>query len=407
MFEDIRKSHINRLFALSVVLLLVFGLLTVFSASYNPEEQGMSSFFERQVIWVLLGLIACGIGFFTPLNIIKGSVFALYGFLILLLLLLEVIPHGSSSSTRWFSFGFVQFQPSEFMKPILVLTLARFLTDRFERPNDIRTLALYFSLVLLPFALVLKQPDLGTSLVFIAVTIPLLYWRGLSPLIIFILCSPFFSFIASFNFWSFFFVIILISAVIYLSKRTSLIFWAVFGLNIFVGILAPILWNKLHDYQQKRVLTFLGLITDPKGVGYQIIQSKVAIGSGGLFGKGFLEGTQTQLRFLPAQHTDFIFSVLAEEWGFGGSILFLAILFLFLQQTLKIASAIKDPFASLVVVGFVTIFGFQAFVNIGMTLGIMPVTGIPLPFISYGGSSMISSMLMVGIIANISRSRFT
>jgi rod shape determining protein RodA len=194
---------------------------------------------------------------------------------------------------------------------------------------------------------------------------------------------------------------------LFFSKRGAFVFWSLFVLNIGVGVLAPFIWNKLRGYQQDRVLAFLGLLSDPLGVGYQIIQSKVAIGSGGIFGAGWLQGTQTHLRFLPAQHTDFIFSVLAEEWGFIGSIIVLITFFLFLQRSAYLASIMKSPFYCLTAVGIVTIIAFQVFISIGMAIGIMPVTGIPLPFISYGGSSMIANMFMVGILLNISKRRFT
>jgi len=254
--------------------------------------------------------------------------------------------------------------------------------------------------------LVLKQPDLGTALTFLILLIPMLYWKGLSLFVIFVICSPIITFISSFNFWTFFFIILFICAILLLSRQRAIVFWSVFMLNIIVGIVAPFFWNHLHDYQQQRILNFLGIISDPKGVGYQIIQSKVAIGSGGILGKGFLHGTQTQLSFLPAQHTDFIFSVLAEEWGFLGSFVVLATFLILLIRGISIASSAKTNFSGLLTVGLVTIFAFQVVVNIGMTLGIMPVTGMPLPFISYGGSSMLSSMIMAGLIMNISLQRY-
>jgi rod shape determining protein RodA len=279
-----------------------------------------------------------------------------------------------------------------------VLAFARFISDHESSINNAKTLFAAFLLILVPFTLVLQQPDLGTSLTFLIIIMPMLYWQGLSPLTIFILCTPLITFIASFNYWSFFVVILMISGILYISRRGALIFWSVFIFNIGVGILAPMFWNKLHDYQQQRILTFLGLVSDPQGIGYQIIQSKVAVGSGGILGKGFLQGTQTQLRFLPAQHTDFIFSVLAEEWGFLGALIVLATFFMFLKRGIDAAVSSHNRYLGLVTIGLVSIFMFQIVLNIGMTLGIMPVTGIPLPFISYGGSSMLTSMIMTGMI---------
>jgi rod shape determining protein RodA len=234
----------------------------------------------------------------------------------------------------------------------------------------------------------------------------MLYWRGLSPFTIFVICSPLIAFLASFNYYAFSAAILLISVVLYLSRRGKRVAWSVFLLNVFVGTLSPVVWNGLHGYQQQRILTFLGLVEDPRGVGYQIIQSMVAIGSGGIFGKGLLHGTQTQLRFLPAQHTDFIFSVLAEEWGFIGSLAVLALFFVFIMRAIKIAASSSYRFASLAAMGMATIFAFQAIVNLGMTMGIMPVTGVPLPFISYGGSAMLTNMTMAALLSNAVTQRY-
>jgi rod shape determining protein RodA len=179
-----------------------------------------------------------------------------------------------------------------------------------------------------------------------------------------------------------------------------------FIINVSVGVATPLLWGMLKEYQQNRILTFLGLVTDPHGLGYQVIQSKVAIGSGGLTGKGFLDGTQTHLRFLPEQHTDFIFCVIGEEFGFFGAFLVLLLFFYLIYRGLTIATTVKSKFISLLAFGASVVFLFQVFVNISMTIGIMPVTGLPLPFLSYGGSSLLTSMLLTGIILNAWRKRF-
>jgi rod shape determining protein RodA len=311
--------------------------------------------------------------------------------------LLDFLPRPDGAA-RWFEFGFIKLQPSEFMKPVLVLAFARYISENERSVNSYKTLLVAFFMIIVPFALVLKQPDLGTSLTYLVIAIPMLYWQGLSPLTIFIICTPIITFIASFNYWTFFIVIVVISGILYISKRGALVFWSIFIVNISVGILAPVLWNHLHDYQQQRILTFLGLVSDPQGIGYQIIQSKVAVGSGGIIGKGFLQGTQTQLRFLPAQHTDFIFSVLAEEWGFIGAIVVLVTFFIFLKRGIDAAAGSHHRYLGLITIGLVSMLMFQIVLNIGMTLGIMPVTGIPLPFISYGGSSMITCMIMSSLI---------
>lgn len=400
MLLEFKTSRFDKAIFLCILVFSLFSLLAVYSATSSSHLEQVRDNFHKQVIWILLGLVLYLIVSHIPMRFIYSLSYTAYGVLVILLIFLEIFDTKSGGAQRWFVLGDIMIQPSEFMKPVLVLTLARYLSEEHHSPNKLRHLGMAFIIVLVPFALVIKQPDLGTSLVLLSVLIPMLYWRNLSPFIIFVLCAPFVSFVASFNFWTFFIVILLISAILVISRRSRIIGWSVFIVNIMVGLLAPFLWGKLHGYQQQRILNFLGLVSDPHGVGYQIIQSKVAIGSGGLLGKGLLQGSQTQLRFLPAQHTDFIFSVIAEEWGFIGSILLLAAFYLFLWRGVKIASATEHGFASLVAIGLVTIFSFQIIVNVGMTIGIMPVTGVPLPFISYGGSAMLTNMAMAGLILN-------
>jgi rod shape determining protein RodA len=197
-----------------------------------------------------------------------------------------------------------------------------------------------------------------------------------------------------------------ITIILILSGKKPIILVAVFLLNIVVGIVTPYLWNQLRPYQQQRILTFINPEQDPKGAGYQIIQSQVAIGSGGLWGKGYMNGTQTHLRFLPAQHTDFIFSVIGEEFGFVGVSAILLLFMLLIIRLIAIAGAIRQSFESMVVIGVATIILFHVIINIGMTIGMAPVTGLPLPFLSYGGSSLVANLIMMGIVLNISRTKY-
>ena len=197
-----------------------------------------------------------------------------------------------------------------------------------------------------------------------------------------------------------------ITIILILSGKKPIILVAVFLLNIFVGIITPYLWNQLRPYQQQRILTFINPEQDPKGAGYQIIQSQVAIGSGGLWGKGYMNGTQTHLRFLPAQHTDFIFSVIGEEFGFVGVSAILLLFMLLIIRLIAIAGAIRQSFESMVVLGIATIILFHVMINIGMTIGMAPVTGLPLPFLSYGGSSLMANLIMMGTVLNISRTKY-
>ncbi len=402
---NLDKSKIDWAIFFPVSLLLAFSLLAVYSATAGSESSVLRGSFERQFVWILIGIAIAIVITFLPSKLFFSFSYPAYAVLIGMLLLLELMgPTGPTS--RWFELGAIKIQPSEFMKPVLVLAMARYFTEEDRNPNDMNHLFVAFMMVLLPFLLVIKQPDLGTALTFLIVPIPMLYWRGLSPFAIFVICAPVVTFIASFNFYSFFLIMAVISLILLWSRRGILIFASVFVINVLVGAIAPQIWNHLHPYQQNRILTFLGLISDPQGAGYQIIQSKVAIGSGGLFGKGLLQGTQTQLRFLPAQHTDFIFSVLAEEWGFIGSLLLISLFFILIIRSIYISASTKHQFDSMVVIGLVSMIGFQVIINIGMTVGVMPVTGLPLPLVSYGGSSMITSMVIVGLIANASKNRY-
>jgi rod shape determining protein RodA len=400
LLPELKKTKIDRVILICVLLFSLFSLLAVYSATYSSATAAVRDNFNKQLLWIGVGLLIFYLTTRIPAVVFYTSCYALYGILLLMLALLELFGAIAGGGQRWFELAGIKIQPSEFMKPVLVITLAHYLSVETHSPNQLRHLLTSFALVLAPFILVIKQPDLGTALVYLSVVIPMLYWRGLSPFTIFVLISPLAAFIASFHVISFFVVMSLIAVVLYFSRRGKWVFLSMFVINVSVGLLAPVLWSNLHSYQQQRILTFLGLVSDPKGVGYQIIQSKVAIGSGGLLGKGLLHGTQTQLRFLPAQHTDFIFSVLAEEWGFFGSLAVLLTLFIFLHRTLKIASSANHRYASLLTVGLMTMLAFQIILNIGMTMGVAPVTGVPLPFISYGGSAMMTNLAIAGIICN-------
>ena len=258
--------------------------------------------------------------------------------------------------------------------------------------------------VAIPFALIFKQPDLGTSLVFGAITLGMLFWSGLPLAVLFALLSPALSVgLASIGWplWTAYLVAIAIWAWRFLRVPVPAKV-AVVALNAVAAFALPVLWGLLKPYQRQRLVVFMNPEADPLGSGYHIIQSKVAIGSGGMHGKGFLEGTQTQLHFIPEQHTDFIFSVIGEEFGFVGGVALVCVFLLLAWRGVVIATKAKDDFGSLVAIGVVSMFMFHFFVNIGMTTGIMPVTGIPLPFISAGGTSLLTNMAAIGLLLAVS-----
>lgn len=379
--------------------------MAIYSASYQVESPALKANFARQITWVMIGAVLMFIVIAIPTSSYFFTAYWLYGFAIVLLIATLIFNRGEAVA-RWIQIGAIRFQPSELAKLSNILVLAKYLSDEKRDLNKMKDIAVAFAIALVPFLLIAKQPDLGTALVFLAVLLPILYWAGLPTFFLFVVIAPLLVVIASFNYYTFFLAMIVIAALLLFFKRGHIVSVIVMLLNIGVGIITPLMWNQLHDYQKLRILTFLGIAIDPRGYGYQIIQSKVAIGSGGFWGKGLLDGTQTQLRFLPAQHTDFVFSVIGEEAGFIGSA-FVILLFLFLiLRGIYVASVVRNRYASLMVIGVVTVLGFHVVVNIGMTVGMMPVTGIPLPFLSYGGTFLISCMILIGFLLNASIRRF-
>ena len=288
------------------------------------------------------------------------------------------------------------------MKIAVVLMLAHVLSQRRDSPKSLGDLWKPVLVVGIPWLVIMAQPDLGTGIVFVGIFFIMLYWAGTPWPLLLLLASPVISLVLSFNtaLWGAWFFVLLALVLRYRPYLVEGI--ALLVVNVFVGVIAPIVWEKLAPYQRNRLLVFLDPSVDPRNAGYHVIQSRVAIGSGGLLGKGFTMGPQKRLAFLPEQHTDFIFSVVGEELGFIGVTVALAcFLFLFLR-IIKIAERANDPYSSLVACGLMAFWLVHIIVNVGMTLNLMPITGIPLPFFSYGGSFMLASWLAIGILMRIS-----
>ena len=341
-------------------MLVALGLLTIYSATYNPEATGwLTPYCRRQCIWFSIALVA-GTGLFIfHYNYLYQAAYPLYGIGLLLLLAVEVAGSQHMGATRWLSVGGMNVQPSEFAKLTVILALARYLSDRrLPPPYNLKELLIPAVIVTLPSILILKQPDLGTAVLIILISGVIIFIAGITKGTI---------------------ITIAISALT----------------TAYVG------WQFLHDYQRQRILTFINPENDPLGSGYHIAQSKIAIGAGKLFGKGFLKGTQNTLHFLPEQHTDFIFAAYAEQWGFLGTIILLALYFAFLFRALNIAMEARDTFGSYLASGIAAIFFWQVTINIGMVSGLLPVVGIPLPLFSYGGTSMLTSLVLISILLNI------
>jgi rod shape determining protein RodA len=404
-FDDIKISGADYGFILVVLILVLIGLIAIYSASFQVESPALKANFTRQILWFLIGLIFMVIAIIIPARAYWASAYWLYFITIILLLFILILNRGSTVA-RWINIGPLRFQPAEFAKISVLIVLARYLSHEKRNLNNFKDIVISFGVILLPFLLIAKQPDLGTALVFLAIILPVLFWAGLPSFFLFAITAPFIVMLSSFNYYMYFLAMILIAVALLFFKRGLFISLLIMVLNIVVGIVTPLLWNRLHEYQQHRVLTFLGLEMDPQGLSYQVIQSKVAIGSGGFWGKGLLQGTQTQLRFLPEQHTDFVFSVIGEEFGFIGSFIVIVLFLILLLRAIYIASKVRNKFSGLMVIGAAAILGFHIIINIGMTVGMMPVTGLPLPFLSYGGSFLIVAMILIGMIVNASVRRF-
>ncbi len=389
-----------------VLALSLFGVAMVFSAGQldvpDPTVQGI---WKRQLLFLGISVVA----FLAVLRIqvrwFEWAAVPAYGLGLLLLVVTLIIGEGYGTAKgvkSWIDLGPVLVQPSQFAIPATILMLARVMGNWREPPRSIWTLVLPVVIVLVPMALVMLQPDLGTAMVFTAILIATLYWAGTPVGMMFMLVSPAIGLFLSFSPALFSGYMIALVVFLYFYRTYLLEGATVVAANLAAGTIALPLWNSLETYQKARLLVFLDPSIDPRGAGWHVIQSRVAIGSGGLFGKGFTLGTQKRLAFLPEQHTDFIFSVIGEEFGFAGTVAVLLVFGMILWRISKIAERVSDPFAGIVVFGIFGAWFAHVIVNIGMTVGVMPITGIPLPFVSYGGSFLLASFLALGIVERIS-----
>ncbi len=393
---NISKSALL-LFAAALFLTSV-GIVIIQSAMFAALTEFEQDYFKRQMIWTVAALFLFTIVVFVPMRFFEVFAYVLFG--VVVIMLLGLLFKGGGRAARWYNFGFFNLQVAELAKIAVVFVLARYLTYSRRPANSVRRFASVLILVAIPMLMVLKQPDLGTSIVFVAVLVTVLYWSGLPATYMLLLITPVVSLITSSHWisWVVFFVLVLV--LLQMIKPGTLFSIATISVNLLSGMIMPLIWNRLQDYQKMRILVFLDPGRDPLGAGYQIIQSKVAVGSGGLWGKGYMAGTQTNLAFIPERHTDFVFSVIGEEFGFWGGLLILIAFAGIILLGIQVALKCRNRFSSFVVIGGVTIIAFQLAVNVGMALGLMPVTGLPLPFISYGGSSLLMSWMILGLIVN-------
>jgi rod shape determining protein RodA len=389
----------------ALLALSLVGVLAIYSSTHAESGGGYAS---RQLIWIGLGLIAMLVMTAVKTRALSSFSPLIYLGTIALLGLVLVIGKGPQGTRRWFDLGFFRFQPSELAKFATLLMLARYLSEKKRLGDSIRSIIFVFGVVGVPALLVLNEPDLGTSLVLAFLAFPMLYAAGLDPLYLLLLLSPLVALVCSGEIVAWAIFVGLLMLLVLLGKFKTSLVTLVVGVNFLLYSLAPRLWESLAPYQQDRVLAFLHPEEYRHGAGFQIIQSKIAIGSGGLAGKGLLGGTQKALGLVPAQHTDFVFSVVGEELGFLGSLLLLFLLLFVATRLLRMAGSATNRFAVYLCFGFASIVVLQTFINVGMTLGLTPVTGLPLPFVSYGGSQAVVFWGMTGAVlaAHASRKGF-
>ncbi len=398
------KEYFDRVTFFSVLALVGIGLLSIYSATFDAYE---GRDFYRQLLWAVIGLLSMMTMMVLPLRWLQRSAFTIFFSSLTLLVLVLLIGKRVYGSQSWLGFGGLGIQPSEFVKITTMLAIASFLSRSDVKATDLKDLVKASAVVSLPIILIMMQPDFGTSLTFLAMFIPVLYWAGASKFLIIIIIAPAIVAAASIiGTTPFLIVLILLGAGLWMLRHENqFVASLVFGANVLIGFLVQIIYSKLPLYQQKRIATFLDPDNDPLGAGYNVIQAKVAIGSGGLMGKGFMRGTQTQLSFIPKQWTDFIFCVPGEEFGFLGGVVVLGLFAVLLYHGVHLSSIAKNKFSSLLAISITSLFAFHIFVNIGMSVGLMPVIGIPLPFLSYGGSSLVSYLMMAGLLMNVYANR--
>lgn len=405
---SLRMLKLSDLFLwIAVGFLIVVGFFAIFSSTYSMQLKfGGDSFYfvKRQLVSLLIGTIGMIVFAYLDYKRLKRAAPFLYVFMLVLLAAILFLKTGSHGTQRWFQLGAFSFQPSELSKIIMVICLASFFSVR----NKLATLwenVFVVFLVGLPFLLIFKQPDLGTALVFILILAGMLVASWSSPKLLVFLLTPMASILLRplFPLWIIYLLAIMLT--LFLSRALVWDWVLILSINVGVGVAMPFIWEILKPYQRQRIISFLNPASDPYGAGYHSLQSKIAIGSGGIFGKGFLRGTQTQLHFIPEQYSDFIFSAIGEEMGLIGAGLVLLLFAVVIWRALFIAASSSDSFGCLLALGIAAMTGFHMLANIGMTIGLLPVVGMPLPFISYGGSSLLMNLISIGILQSISMRR--
>ncbi|NHQ59320.1 rod shape-determining protein RodA [Chlorobium sp. BLA1] len=400
-----KQSELDKWLLLPMAGLIVLGLMAVFSATHGS---GDPTLFYRQFVWGIIGVAALAFVYYNDVRVIRDNAYLFYMIGILLLVVVLIFGKKIAGQTSWVRIGFFSFQPSEIAKMATILALSRFLSDDDTDILSIPHLMIALGIPLLPALLIMMQPDMGTTLTCLSFIAPMIIMAGFDIYILMLLVFPVILMLTGFiNIYAVIVLFLLLFALlVYVRKKYQMH-------QLFVllsGLVAGIFTNRfaaeiLKPHQMKRIQTFLDPMSDPQGAGYNVLQAKIAISSGGLLGKGFLHGTQTQLRFIPAQWTDFIFCVIAEELGFLGAAILIACYLVLILRLIWAIFSIKNRFVELTLAGFVSLLFIHVVINIGMTIGLIPVIGVPLPFVSYGGSSLVGNMIMVGLALNFFRNK--
>jgi len=398
------KDRFDIAIFIPLVLLILFGLIAIYSSTVNhPLASGR---FQQQVIAAITAIFVFFIVYSLPQQLFKS--FAVTTYIISILLLIAVLFVGKTvyGAKSWLSFGPIGFQPSEIGKLGTILCLAHWLSYKNRDINNIKDIGIALLIGIVPIILILLEPDTGTAIVFVIITLSLLFWSGISLFALFVVLSPGIVVAASlFGTVTFILSLLFVVVALFLFKRDLFNSATVFVMNLGASFFFDYAFRFLKPHQQKRIETFLDPGADPLGSGYNALQAKLAIGSGGFWGKGFLQGNQTQLRFIPEQWTDFIYCVVGEEFGFVGSLLVLILFLIIFIRLLNLSSIAKDNFSVLVIIGVLSLLFSHFAINIGMNVGVTPVIGLPLPFLSSGGSSLLINMILLGMVMNIYKNR--
>jgi len=407
MFNYFKEYFDFKTFAIALCLVAI-GLLSIYSATFDINN---GANFHRQAIWAGIGFVALLIAASVPLRTLQRLAIPLYIGTLLFLAFVLVVGSTIKGSRSWFAVGGLAMgrlggQPSEFAKVFTIIAFAAYMTRPEVSVNNMRHLVVGLLIFAFPMALILLEPDLGTTVVFFIALLPLLYWAGSSNFILIAIVTPLIVAAGALLGTSYFLIASLIAAgLLYYFRENRFAAAVAFGITLAVGLSVQMVYERMAPHQQRRISTFLNPDADPLGAGYNVMQSKIAIGSGGLVGKGYLRGTQTQLNYIPEQWTDFIFCVPGEEFGFLGSCIVLGLFAWLLLHGITVAGLARSHFSGLAAIGITGMLTTHVLINIGMCMGLMPVIGIPLPYLSYGGSALVADMMMAGLLMNFYATR--